>query len=216
MTDTTAIRRLAVSPTVAGERRRPSPRSDAMADSHNHDLAHRFAQGDIAAVEQVLASEQPRLCRLVRRMLGWSFPSAVDDLVQETFVRALTAQQRFNGSATLETWLTRIAINECRAYLRKERRRQVLLGWWHRQQPLAVAPPGNQSTELDETTTAVRLAIARLSPTSREVIVLHYLEQLPVEHVAKALHLKPGTVSTRLTRARAQLGRLLDESLLEE
>ena len=60
----------------------------------------------------------------------------------------------------------------------------------------------------------VRDAVAGLSVNYREVVVLRYLEQLPVEIVAEILNVTTGTVNTRLSRARGQLRELLDESLL--
>ena len=75
-------------------------------------LAQRFAEGDAAAFEAVVAIHRPRITRLVYRLLAW--PADVDDLVQEVFLAALTQCRKFRGESALATWLTVIALNKCR------------------------------------------------------------------------------------------------------
>src|SRR5258706_4354223 len=85
-------------------------------------LAQRFADGDSAAFEAVVAIHRPRITRLVYRLLGW--PNDVDDMVQEVFLAALTKCRRFRGDSALATWLTVIALNKCRTH-----RRSLLSRW---------------------------------------------------------------------------------------
>src|SRR5881409_3425290 len=85
-------------------------------------LAQRFAEGDAAAFEAVVALHRPRITRLVYRLLGW--PNDVDDMVQEVFLAALTQCRRFRGQSALATWLTVIALNKCRTH-----RRSLLSRW---------------------------------------------------------------------------------------
>lgn len=184
-----------------------------MAHTTDRELAAQFAAGDVAAVQRVVDQHQEPLTRLVVRLLGWNDRAAADDLVQEVFVRAIESRQQFNGTATLTTWLTRIAINQCRAHVRKQQRRRVLLRWWHATSNGRHQHPATQPTEQQETAEHVRDAVASLAPNYREVVVLYYLQQLPIEQVADLLGIKPGTAHTRLSRARNELRKLLDESL---
>jgi len=85
-------------------------------------LAQRFAEGDAAAFEAVVAIHRPRIARLVYRLLGW--PADVDDMVQEVFLAALTKCRKFRGESALATWLTVIALNKCRTH-----RRGLLSRW---------------------------------------------------------------------------------------
>src|SRR5438132_57609 len=65
------------------------------------------------ALAQLVDLHHQRIARLVQRLSGWSGEN--DDLVQEVFVAALRGARRFDGRSSVETWLTRIAINACRA-----------------------------------------------------------------------------------------------------
>ncbi|QDU54377.1 RNA polymerase sigma factor [Aeoliella mucimassa] len=186
-----------------------------MPEPHQQSLARQFAEGDMAAAQHTIDIHQSDITRLVVRMLGWQHPEAVDDLVQETFLRALESRQRFNGQSTLATWLTRIAVNQCRAYLRKHRRRHLLLSWWKGQQPNRTAPAADTHSQQDETNQHVQRAIAELSATHREVIVLHYLEHQSIDHIAETLGISPGATTTRLSRARDALRTLLDPALID-
>jgi RNA polymerase sigma-70 factor (ECF subfamily) len=82
------------------------------------------------------------------------------------------------------------------------------------------APSGEVANEAnrvesDEQSLLVRQGVQKLPSASREVVVLHYLQQLPVAEVAEVLGISPGAVSTRLTRARQQLAKVLPADLVE-
>jgi RNA polymerase sigma-70 factor, ECF subfamily len=216
MMDTIAIHRLAGPTSKAAVRRTPLRRHDAMTLTNDRELAARFVAGDIAAVEQVVDRHQMELTRLVERMLGWSNIAIAEDLVQEIFVKAIERRGRFNGHASLKTWLTRIAINECRAHLRKTHRRQKLLRWWHAVRPHDNAPSASHAPEQTETARQVRDAVRQLPANCREIVVLVYLEQMTIEQAAQTLGIQLGAAHTRLSRAREKLRGLLDESLLEK
>lgn len=174
-------------------------------------LARRFAAGDVNAAQQIIDTHQPQIAALVQRMLGWSGDQMAADITQEVFVKALVARESFGGKSTFKTWLTRIAINECRAHLRKQNRRQKLLRWWQAGFGGSVSPPPEAETTQAETNHRVRQAIGELPEKLREVVVLHYLEELSVADIAEVLSLNLGTISTRLSRAREKLKTLLQE-----
>src|SRR4051812_4302889 len=169
-------------------------------------LAQRFAEGDAAAFEAVVAIHRPRITRLVYRLLGW--PNDVDDMVQEVFLAALTKCRRFRGESALATWLTVIALNKCRTH-----RRSLLSRWrtlrraWHRPAP-TVSSADAQALH-DDTLAHVRQSIQQLNSRDREVIVLHYLEDRSVIEIADLLKLKQNAVEVRLHRARQRLKALL-------
>lgn len=174
-------------------------------------LARRFAAGDVNAAQQVIDTHQPQIAALVQRMLGWSGDQMTDDITQEVFVKALVARESFGGKSTFKTWFTRIAMNECRAYLRKQNRRRKLLRWWQAGLGGTNSPPPEFETAQAETNIQVRKAIGELPNRLREVVVLHYLEELSVADIAEVLRLKPAAVSTRLTRAREKLKPRLEQ-----
>jgi len=155
---------------------------------------------DICDFDAIVALHQPQVARLAHRLLGWRDRAAVEDIVQEVFLVALTRLKGFRGDSTLSTWLTGITINRCRAH----RRRSLLrLKWlrekWNRHET------NHQSTNADETSEQVRDAVALLPPRDREVIVLFYLEDFSVAQIAELLCMKNNAIEVRLHRARQRL-----------
>ena len=148
--------------------------------------------------DQLVARYQPQVARLAHRLLGWRDREAVEDVVQEVFLVALRRHSSFRGESSLGTWLTGITINKCRDH---RRRSVVRLKWLQR---LWRYPETNHDSK-DETAQQVRDAVAELPPRDREVIVLFYLEGLPVAQVAELLGAKNNTIEVRLHRARQKL-----------
>src|SRR3954467_1534103 len=122
-------------------------------------LAQRFAEGDSAAFEAVVAIHRPRITRLVYRLLGW--PADVDDMVQEVFLAALTKCRKFRGDSALATWLTVIALNKCRTH------RRGLLSRWRTlrrasRRPVKLQSSADAAAMADDTLAQVRQAVAKL------------------------------------------------------
>ncbi|ETW93220.1 MAG: hypothetical protein ETSY2_51805, partial [Candidatus Entotheonella gemina] len=69
--------------------------------------------GDSSAYRMLVERHQDAIARLVSRLLGADHPG-IDDVIQDVFVRAYFALDRFRGQAAFRTWLTRIAVNRCR------------------------------------------------------------------------------------------------------
>ena len=147
---------------------------------------------------------------LCYRMTG-SAPDALD-AVQAAFAVVFRRIDEFRFDARFSTWLARIAVNCCMDLHRSERRRRSV--------PLSELDPTSALIERErerpvatlsrvETVRAVHEAIGRLSPKLREVVVLRYLEERSYEEVGRALRLSPGTVKSRLSRARTALFREL-------
>lgn len=127
------------------------------------------------------------------------------DVVQEAFVRGLSRGGRFASMDNPEAWLRTVAINVART---RWRRRQVLASLLLRQ---AASEPG-ALPGMGENHVALVAALRHLPWPQREVVVLHYLADVPVDEIASSLGLAPGTVKSRLHRARARLAELLDAS----
>jgi len=175
-------------------------------------LAQRFAEGDSAAFEAIVAIHRPRITRLVYRLLGW--PADLDDVVQEVFLAALTQCRKFRGESALATWLTVIALNKCRTH------RRGLLSRWRTlrrasRRPVQLQSAADAAAVQDDTLAKVREAIQKLASRDREVIVLHYLEDRRVVEMSELLKIRTNAVEVRLHRARQRLKKLL-EPLVEE
>lgn len=206
----------------------PNPPSDPR--DPDHDLVEAVRRGDGAAFDALVRRHEARVHRLAWRILGDQEDAL--DAAQETFVKAWRAIAGFQGGAKFSTWLTRIAINQCRNELR--RRRTV-----KHAHPLSLdAPlPSDGKATDDAETAADRLAaatpdpwesarerevkdaladaLASVEPEAREVILLSDGESLSYEEIAEILDVPVGTVRSRLHRARADVRRLMS-GVLEE
>jgi RNA polymerase sigma-70 factor (ECF subfamily) len=188
--------------TLAGEVQQLRPRAGA-----------GVAEGDAARFETFVARHEPRVRRLAHRLLGWRGGDDVDDVVQDVFLAALEHLHRFRGDASIETWLTSVALNRCRTH----RRRQLLrLRWFGNRGNHAAAAVGEAADRravADETSARVRGAVQALGAKDREVIVLFYLEEMPVARIAELLSISRGAVDVRLHRARRRLKEKLSKDV---
>ena len=129
-----------------------------------------------------------------------SLPDA-EDAVQEAFARASLHWGRVRGYELPEAWVRRVALNVAFTGLRRARRRTEALT---RAAPPPAPPLPGASLELVE-------ALRRLPLQFRQVLILHYLADLPLERVAGELGIAVGTAKSRLARARDALARQLVE-----
>ena len=142
--------------------------------------------------------------RLVRS-LGVAFdPVDAADAVQEAFIEA---DRRWDQVAQYEDaagWVRRVAVNRLLNGRRNRRRRREILA--------TVRPIADEA--LTDELLDLRRAVAALPDRMRAAVCLHYLSDLPVEQVAEALDVSPGTVKSNLhdarTRLRSALGEVFD------
>jgi RNA polymerase sigma-70 factor (ECF subfamily) len=139
---------------------------------------------------------------------------AAEDVVQETFLRAHKARDRFNPErASFGTWLYQIALNYCRSTLR--RKRLTTIPWLRSSgEPpdLPDSGPGPESRVLGgEYSRLLWEAVQKLSEPLREVITLHYYMELPAVEIAAMLNTPEGTIYSRLHNARRRLAEMLKQ-----
>jgi RNA polymerase sigma factor (sigma-70 family) len=178
-------------------------------DTEDALLIEQYLAGDPSAFDRLVGAHQDRVARLAYRLLGWS--DDVEDVVQEVFLAAMKNLRTFRGQCRLSTWLTTITVNKCRSH----RRRMFLHGAMLRRLLEGPAPASGASApngpQEAERLAAVRQAVRQLPAKYREVVVLRYLEEMPVAEVGRALGVSEGAVSTRLNRARALLKDRLED-----
>ena len=144
--------------------------------------------------EELVTQNENRLYRTALAILGCQ--QEAEDAVQDAFLRYLEKApvDLENPSA----WLARVLVNGCKSRLRLA---------WRRVGPLPdtlPAPGPEEREELEE--------LFSLPPEDRAVIHLHYYEGYSTGEIAGLLGQRPGTVRSRLSRARTKLKRLLEES----
>ena len=165
------------------------------------------------AFERLIAAHEPRVRRLAYRLLGWQGGrDEIDDVVQDVFLAAYKRSETFRGESDVSTWLASVTINRCRTY----QRRQVLrLKWFRRQHVENEALGSDEKSLRDEAGERVRTAIDALRAKDREVIVLFYLEALPIAEIASMLSVTNNAIEVRLHRARQRLKELLGDLMNE-
>lgn len=175
------------------------------------ELVRRALARDETAVRAILQANNRRLFRIARGILRSD--SEAEDVVQESYIRALTHLDGFRGDSSLSTWLSRIVMNEAMGRLRGQR---PSLGWdslpEHGGEAEIIQFPAASASNDPEKSMAqreiqvvVEHAIDELPEPFRLVFITRVIEEMNVEETAELLDLKPETVKTRLHRARAML-----------
>ncbi|NOX55600.1 MAG: RNA polymerase sigma factor [Planctomycetes bacterium] len=157
-------------------------------------------QQDRDAQQMLYEQFSGRLYRLAVRMVG---NEDADDVTQQIFLQLFRTITQFAGRSGFETWLYRLAVNECLQHLRRRKRKAL--------QPLLEEPASHQrdAGARVEQRELIEAALERLDPDLRAVFVLREVEQLNYREIADALDLSDGTVASRLNRARKQLREIL-------
>lgn len=132
--------------------------------------------------------------------------TAADDLVQDTLLRALRNQSRFQLGTNFEAWTFTILRNNFYSGRRKHREVEDEDGSY----TARLAIPPDQAGRLD--LQDVRTALDRLAPVMREALVLVTIEDLSYDEAAAVMGCQVGTVKSRVWRARDQLARALGYS----
>jgi len=180
------------------------------------ELVAALKAGDDAAFERLVRDYGGRMLAVAGRLVGDG--AEAKDVVQEAFLSAFRAIDRFEGTARLSTWLHRITVNAALMRLRSRRRHpEEPLDPWLPQFEASghLASPGEpwqpqSALEKAELRAEVRKRIDELPEIYRTVLMLRDIEGLENEEVAGLLGVNVGTVKTRLHRARMALRSLLD------
>jgi RNA polymerase sigma-70 factor (ECF subfamily) len=184
----------------------------ASAQSSDATVVARVRAGETDAFELIMRRHNQRLYRAIRAILG--DPSETEDVLQETYVRAFTHLDQFQGRAQFATWLTRIAVHEA-LHRRKRRARFTTL---EDDFVNTLASPGfgpEHGATDGELRRFLEAAIERLPVDFRTVFVLREVEGLSTAETAESLDIPEETVKTRLHRARRQLQQQLDHRVGE-
>jgi RNA polymerase sigma-70 factor (ECF subfamily) len=164
-------------------------------DAHQRALVLRAQSGDREAFDSLLAEIGSPLLRYVTRVTGDA--ALAEDVVQETFIAIVRKISWLNDPSLFRAWAYRIASREAFRVLRK--RRAVIL-----------EPIGEIEASLEQPSDPwqrerLLASLEQLSPASRAVVTLHYLEEMPLGDVAAVLDLPLGTVKSRLSYGLTQL-----------
>ena len=172
-------------------------------------LVARARAGDVGAFEALYHSFQAGIYSFVRSQVREAELAA--DLTQQTFVRAWESLPRLRQDGAFVGWLHRIATNLVRDEVKSGHARLEIAA----SDVLDDPPPDREATAPEDAAisqglkTAVWAALGQLSPDQRAAVVMHHMEGMSVTEIAQAMKCRPGTVMSRLSRAREALRRRL-------
>ncbi len=180
------------------------------------ELITECLQGRTDAFGQLVTRYQERLFGTLVTMLG----SVEDarDVAQEAFVQAYQKLDSFRGQSAFYSWLFRIALNSSVDHHRRQRRPTVSIDAAREQtgaEPTDLHPETSPSFSIErhEKQKLVQLALSKLSPEYRQVLILKEMEDFKYEEIAALVKIPVGTVRSRIHRGRAELKEILERLL---
>jgi RNA polymerase sigma-70 factor (ECF subfamily) len=182
---------------------------------------------DAELLQRIRAGATDEFAELVRRHQARVFSilhryerdaQRVEDLAQETFLKAWRALGQFDARAPFEHWISRIAVRTALDHLRREKKHKASVGFddlgedaldWLRDE--------NKKSELDARSAAevLELALRELPPADRIIITMQELEGRSVKEIAAVLEISGLAVRVRAVRARAKLKRALEKLMVK-
>lgn len=172
------------------------------------ELVARVQRGDKRAFDLLVLKYQRKIMRLLSRMVY--DPAEVEDVAQETFIKAYRALAQFRGESAFYTWLYRIAINTARNWQASAKRRPSTTSNIENEEgetfdqidnltDISTPESVMVSRQIAET---INEAIAALPEELRTAIVLREIEGMSYEDIAESMGCPIGTVRSRIFRAR--------------
>lgn len=190
-----------------GEEKPPSQIQNAERD---REWVRRVQAGEAEAFDLLVEAHKRQVYGIIYNMLGNHDDAA--DLSQEAFVKAFKHISSFRSEASFSTWLCRIAVNTTLNFIKRRKEATVSLDAWDPQieeEPVFKALVSRSSVhrELDREELQEKLneALQKLSEEHRAVVVLHDIEGLRHQEVAKILSCSEATARSRLYYAHQQL-----------
>ena len=198
---------------VARKELEPAARTDEI------QLVQRAKKGDLGAYDELVQRYQERIYATVYHMT--SNHEDANDIAQESFIKAFQALKSFKGGSSFYTWLYRIAVNKTINFIKQRKNRIHMslndLDFNAEHDPDLVALISDKTprreANLNELQEKLNEALQKLSEPHRLVVVLHDVQGLSHDEIAKVMDCNIGTVRSRLFYARQQLQAWLSEYL---
>ena len=185
-------------------------------------LIKKAQDGDFAAFSDLVSAEKTKIYNLSLRMTGNT--QDAEDIVQETFLKAIDKIGQFRGESSFGTWLFSITLNLARAHLSRNKKADL--------RPIEEYLPGGGSVDLHEKATVslfdwkdphrrleddelrgiVNKGLESLPPKYREAFLLRYYEELSIKEIASLINESVAATKSRVLRARLALRDFLSKS----
>lgn len=182
--------------------------ADEVLDPSDRELVDRARQQDAQAYNELVRRYHSRIYALVYHMT--SNKEDAEDLAQEVFYKAYTALKHFKGDSSFYTWVYRIAVNRAINFIKRRKRRAGMslddMDGAAERDPAYVDLSARESPFRDATLSELQeklnKALLTLSEKHRTVVVMHDIQGVPHDEIARALGISSGTVRSRLFYAR--------------
>ena len=172
-------------------------------------VVHQVLDGQTALFEVLMRRHNERLYRAARAILRDD--REAEDVMQQAYVNAYAHLRQFDGRASFATWLTRIAVHEALARVRRRKRFDALdpddPSTQEKQMTWTFTPDPERQAISRELAGLIEAAVDRLPDGMREVFVLRQVQGLDTAETAFSLGISEDAVKTRFSRARAALRR---------
>ena len=182
-------------------------------------LVKKARRGDLEAYDELVRRYQERIYGTIYHMT--SNHEDANDLAQESFIKAFHALRSFKGGSSFYTWLYRIAVNKTINHLKQRKNRIHMslndLDFNTEHDPDLVALISEKTPQRDINLTELQEklneAMLKLSEPHRLVVIMHDVQGMAHDEIAKVMDCNIGTVRSRLFYARQQLQALLSDYL---
>jgi RNA polymerase sigma-70 factor (ECF subfamily) len=183
-------------------------------------LFERAAKGDRNALGELIGRYQDFLFGLLFRLAGGDEHRA-EDFFQDTFLNAMRASATFDAKKAFKPWITAIAVNLVRDDARKRKvRSEITLDnqradtehEGQRIDPVALSEDPGAAAERRDEEEKVRRALDRLTALEREVVLLHFFNDMTLQETATTLSAPLGTIKSRLHAALTRLNGMLSKA----
>ena len=170
-------------------------------------LIEKLKNGDPAAVMELYTGYADRIYSLVYNQLDGD-RDAAQDIVQETFLAASKSAKKFRGQSKVYTWLYSIAHKKIADFYRRRNREakyQTVSSDSQIESSASSEPPVTEILEAEEKSRTVQETLANLPLHYKQVLLLKYVEEMPVTEISQVMARSPKSVEGLLTRARKEL-----------
>ena len=185
------------------------------ASDSDKELVEKAKKGDLRAFDMLVLKYQRRVFRLISRLIKNT--SEVEDVAQETFIKAFRAIQQFRGDSAFYTWLYRIAVNTAKNHLFSKGKRPITLSELAKNEDSesydVIDAVSNESPEGNlaglQIAEAVNNAVSKLPEELSTAVILREMDGLSYEEIAEVMNCPIGTVRSRIFRAREAIAQEL-------
>lgn len=169
----------------------------------DEEIAARLQAGDIDIFGVLVDRYEQKLLRYGTKFI--SRGEDIEDIVQDVFISAYRNIQGFDASLRFSPWIYRIAHNAFVNHLRKDKHGPVDIDFDTLIAHEAAPDSAESERDLKEIRAMLDTGLGKLKPKYREILVLHYYEEMPYKDIADVLQIPMGTVGIRMRRAKEAL-----------